>query len=1046
MLRSFRTLTWMVIGWCLQEVAVAQTATVTLSANTVRLLEFPQTGADLAISVEAGDERFLVNHPLGHTGPELIVLGPYQTRTTVRFSAVAVDGKAPDELDLRSTVLSPQDPALPAYRSITEAGRLFAQKTAESVSAALQAYQTAAQMNVLPGAWRDYPAYLAARVEYFLFDLEAAKARLEALPADSCAIPDFCYKADLLLQQLKFNQDDIAVATVGLQRVVDVIRRSERKTLYSADLAYALIDLGISQAILDQRELALPNLEEALALAEAADSNLLRGEAYNGLASYHVQPAIRNLTLVADYLQQAVKYLEAVPDERAYIFTTANLAVTYGYLGEYRLAQQLALNALPRAEQSLDASLGVTIYNLLANVYKQLGDWTPAEHYYRRVVDFNASSGRDSRFYNTSNSLGMLLRQKGDVQAALAIHRQSYEFFSSTTDRSGLSSSIYELALDEMAQGNYAEARKHFQQIALLGEAGERLLSQVEVIIERARLALAENNSDEALQILQPKWDEIAAQENRLHEKILLADMMMQLGIARGNEDAAERYGDTMLAMSDDIAGQLEHIRLGAAWSARTNDGHKRFAGLLIDRFEASGDPRYLERALMVLERTRAQNLINQRIVAGDSADAEETAERRSLRRRLTEVSNRRAALLVGSDEYGQATLEYFQLLEKFQADYVQRESGREIAANSFEALQAKLGERALVVEFLCLEQASCRALVMSRNQLKVFNVGDYADVGGLARELDAALRSTGSDTTALRSQLGSSLFAAIMQDGISSAATDMFVVADFPLNNLPFASLLLAQKQTLVDRVTVSMIPSISIYQPGVERNAQYPLDVAVFADPVFSAEAVVRGASGSNDFSGWLQSLDRLRWSAVEARNLEKVFSGRNMKLYMREDATRENLLKQETRNARILHIASHAYYNESMEDLVGIAFSADGPAESVGDFVTLQELFDTRFGAELVVISGCDTGVGAYLPGEGNLSLARGFIAQGVSHVISTLWPVSDRASVEFMRVFYEQLQNDGDDVKTALRAAQQSLAANPEFSDPFYWAPYMLTSVN
>src|SRR5688572_12104713 len=134
--RSFLTLTWMVIGWCLHGVAVAQTATVTLSANSIRLLEFPQAGADLAINVEAGDARFVVNHPLGHTGPELIVLGPYETRTTVRLSAIAVDGTAPGELELRSTILSPEDPALPAYRAITEAGRLFPLKTAESVRAA----------------------------------------------------------------------------------------------------------------------------------------------------------------------------------------------------------------------------------------------------------------------------------------------------------------------------------------------------------------------------------------------------------------------------------------------------------------------------------------------------------------------------------------------------------------------------------------------------------------------------------------------------------------------------------------------------------------------------------------------------------------------------------------------------------------------------------------------------------------------------------------------------------------------------------------------
>ncbi|MES2603847.1 MAG: CHAT domain-containing protein, partial [Pseudomonadota bacterium] len=117
---------------------------------------------------------------------------------------------------------------------------------------------------------------------------------------------------------------------------------------------------------------------------------------------------------------------------------------------------------------------------------------------------------------------------------------------------------------------------------------------------------------------------------------------------------------------------------------------------------------------------------------------------------------------------------------------------------------------------------------------------------------------------------------------------------------------------------------------------------------------------------------------------------------------------------------------------------------PAEQGGDFVTLQELFDSGFEAELVVISGCDTGVGEYQPGEGNLSLARGFMAQGANHVISTLWPVSDRASVEFMRLFYAALAT-GDDVSVALRSAQRSLSQSIDYADPFYWAPYVLTAV-
>ena len=76
---------------------------------------------------------------------------------------------------------------------------------------------------------------------------------------------------------------------------------------------------------------------------------------------------------------------------------------------------------------------------------------------------------------------------------------------------------------------------------------------------------------------------------------------------------------------------------------------------------------------------------------------------------------------------------------------------------------------------------------------------------------------------------------------------------------------------------------------------------------------------------------------------------------------------------------------------------------------------------------------------------MGVTRGFLAQGAHHVISTLWPVSDRASAQFMSLFYRNLR-EGGSVAQALRNAQQQLKAIPEFRHPYYWAPYVLTTVS
>ncbi|HRQ89701.1 MAG TPA: CHAT domain-containing protein, partial [Bacteroidia bacterium] len=61
----------------------------------------------------------------------------------------------------------------------------------------------------------------------------------------------------------------------------------------------------------------------------------------------------------------------------------------------------------------------------------------------------------------------------------------------------------------------------------------------------------------------------------------------------------------------------------------------------------------------------------------------------------------------------------------------------------------------------------------------------------------------------------------------------------------------------------------------------------------------------------------------------------------------------------------------------------------------------------GTLLVALSACDTASGEATSGDGVLGLRRGFRMAGAENVISTLWPISDAATVGIMRQLYEGL---------------------------------------
>jgi CHAT domain-containing protein len=138
------------------------------------------------------------------------------------------------------------------------------------------------------------------------------------------------------------------------------------------------------------------------------------------------------------------------------------------------------------------------------------------------------------------------------------------------------------------------------------------------------------------------------------------------------------------------------------------------------------------------------------------------------------------------------------------------------------------------------------------------------------------------------------------------------------------------------------------------------------------------------------------------------------------------------------RAVHIAAHGLADTGQELRSGIALT---PSAQDDGLLSVLDVYRAGVNADLVVLSGCDTGMGRHLATDGYFGLSQAFLLAGAPRVLVSLWPVDDRATAALMTHFHASFRK-GTPAARALREAQDAVRATPGWEHPSYWAAWVL----
>ena len=886
-------------------------------------------------------------------------------------------------------------------------------------------------------------------------------------------------------QWVEYSLSMIGIGYVNLGQYEQAIRYFEQELIVAREIknrageGLALTSLGFTYYLSSRYEQAIEYLEQALAINREVKDRIGEGRVLSNLGL-----AARGLSRyeqAIEYYGQALAVRREMKDRAGEGVTLYNIGNVYRLLSRSEKAIEYYEQALLILREIKNQAGEAATLNGLGNAYVGLERSEKAIEYYEQALAFHRERKDRTNEAGTLNNLGTAYQTLNQYEKAIEYFDKALLILREIKNRaveadtlSGLGTTYYKLKRNEKAIEYYEQALALRRQVKDRAGETSTLNSIARVARTQGNFPLAHTQIEESLKIIELLRADLLSPESRAS---YLASV----------QNSYQLYTDVLMQQH-----KAEPSK-GFDALAVENSERQRARSLLDLLTEAHADARQgVDATLIERERALAKQL-NDKAQTQVGTPEQADALKREISQLETDLERAQAAIRKANPRYAALVQPQPLKLKEIQAqldadtlllEYALGEDRSYLWAINRDSLtsyelpkEAQIKQSALqVYELLTARSTRARGETAQqrRDRISQAEAKLPAAAASLSQTLLAPVAAELGDKRLVivadgalqyipfamltepakgRQGDGETARATNPQSTIHNPQSPVPLIVGHEVVSLASASALAIQRAELAGRLPAPKLLAV-IADPVFDRTDERFKTVAVGAGDTAQTQTIAYAdarsiehlAAKTDDKAGATIHrliIPRLPFTHLEATRLLALAPKNSSFGAIDFQASRATVLKGDLGQYRYLHFATHGWLDSERPGLSSLVLSTiDEQGKPQNGFLRVNDIYNLRLPAELVVLSACQTGLGKEIKGEGLVGLTRGFMYAGAARVVVSLWNVNDKATADLMTKFYEKMLKQGVRPAAALRAAQVEMWQQKQWQSPYYWAAFTL----